>query len=68
MTRRRGRPAKLKPWLLRIHNNGYSRELIIIARSRAEAEEQAKFILKQSFPLARGYTLKKLPKSQGVRV
>jgi len=52
----RRRPRR---YLVRIYNNGSRPEYIILARSRSEAQEQARLIMK-SFPLARGFDLKQL--------
>ena len=53
------RKKKLKPWLIKIYNNGGSIEYIIKASSRNEVREQARLIMK-SFPFARGFDVKQL--------
>jgi len=45
---------------VKIYNNGSSSELVIRARSREEAQDQARLIVKLSFPLARGFEVKQL--------
>ncbi|KUH34238.1 hypothetical protein APY94_02900 [Thermococcus celericrescens] len=50
--RKRGRPPVMKAWRVRIHNNGKRRDIIIKAKTREEAEEMARFIVKQSFPFS----------------
>lgn len=49
--RKRGRPPVLKPWLVTITGR-VSREIVIFARTLEEAEEKARFMVKQSFPFS----------------
>jgi len=50
---RRGRPPVVKPWRVRIVEPGEEPlEFIIFAKTKDEAEERARFMVKQSFPFA----------------
>ncbi|WP_148882617.1 hypothetical protein [Thermococcus aciditolerans] len=48
---RRGRPSVVKPWLVTI-SGGTTRKIVILARTQEEAEERARFMVKQSFPFS----------------
>ena len=56
---KRGRPPVMKAWRVRINYHGERRDIIIKAKTREEAEEMARFIVKQSFPFA-SFSLKNL--------
>ena len=56
---KRGRPPVMKAWRVRINHHGERRDIIIKAKTREEAEELARFIIKQSFPFA-SFSLKNL--------
>ena len=47
-----GRPPVRKPWLIQIEALTRPRSFIILARTREEAEHQARLIVKQSFPFS----------------
>jgi len=49
--RKRGRPPVLKPWRVSITGR-VQREFIIFARTEEEAREQARLMVKQSFPFS----------------
>ncbi|KUH33920.1 hypothetical protein APY94_04100 [Thermococcus celericrescens] len=48
---KRGRPPVVKPWLVTISGKT-ARKIVILARTRQEAEEKARFMVKQSFPFS----------------
>ncbi|WP_297091992.1 hypothetical protein [Thermococcus sp.] len=49
--RKRGRPPVVKPWLVTI-TGSVSRKFVIFAKTQEEAEEMARFMVKQSFPFS----------------
>ena len=58
--RKRGRPPVMKAWRVRITRpDEEPLEFTIFAKTREEAEEMARFMVKQSFPFA-SYSVKKL--------
>ena len=58
--RKRGRPPVMKAWCVRITQpDEEPLEFTIFAKTREEAEEKARFMVKQSFPFA-SYSVKKL--------
>lgn len=58
--RKRGRPPVMKAWRVRITQpDEEPLEFTIFAKTREEAEEMARFMVKQSFPFA-SYSVKKL--------